>query len=78
MYKPEHIAAVRRLFPDIAAVEMEGAAIVHCCRLFSIPALVIRALSDIAGSESPLKFEEFLPLASKNSAEIVRRIVRMS
>jgi adenosylhomocysteine nucleosidase len=76
MHDPERIAAVRRLFPDIKAVEMEGAAIVHCCRLFSVPALIIRALSDIAGVESPVSFNEFLPVASKHSAEIVRRIIK--
>jgi len=78
MHQPESIAAVRGRFPNIAAVEMEGAAIAHCCRLFSVPVLVIRALSDIAGVESPLKFEEFLPVASKNSAEMVRWLVRES
>jgi len=78
MHKPEHIAGVRRIFPDIAAVEMEGAAIAHCCRLFSVPVLVIRALSDIAGEESPMKFDEYLPIASKHSAEIVLRIIRKS
>jgi adenosylhomocysteine nucleosidase len=76
MHQPESIAALRRRFPDIAAVEMEGAAIAHCCRLFSVPVLVIRALSDIAGVESPVKFDEFLPIASKHSAEIVHWIVR--
>jgi adenosylhomocysteine nucleosidase len=78
MHESGRIAAVRALFPAIKAVEMEGAAIAHCCRLFEIPALIIRALSDIAGSESPVKFDEFLPVASKHSAEIVRRIVRNS
>jgi len=76
MHDPERIKAVQKLFPDLAAVEMEGAAIAHCCRLFSVPVLVIRALSDIAGAESPMSFDEFLPIASKNSAEIVMRIVR--
>ena len=78
MHRPESIAELRRLFPDAAAVEMEGAAIAHCCRMFSVPALVIRALSDIAGTESPVTFDQFLPIASKHSAEIVRRIVRES
>ena len=78
MCDPEKINSVRRRFPDISAVEMEGAAIAHCCHLFSIPVLVIRALSDIAGEESPVKFDEFLPVASKHSAEIVRRIIRKS
>ncbi len=76
MHQPESIAAVRRQFPNVAAVEMEGAAIAHCCRLFSVPVLVIRALSDIAGVESPVKFDEFLPVASKHSAEMVRCIIR--
>ena len=78
MHESGHIARVRSLFPDLAAVEMEGAAIAHCCRLFSVPVLVIRALSDIAGVESPMMFNEFLPVASKHSAEIVRRIIRKS
>jgi adenosylhomocysteine nucleosidase len=76
MHEPERIEAVRRVFPDIAAVEMEGAAIAHCCRLFSVPVLVIRALSDIAGAESPVSFDEFLPIASKHSAHIVMKIVK--
>ncbi|MDR3138305.1 MAG: 5'-methylthioadenosine/S-adenosylhomocysteine nucleosidase [Treponema sp.] len=76
MHDPERIVAVRRIFPALKAVEMEGAAIAHSCALFSVPALIIRALSDIAGTESPLAFKEFLPIASKHSAEIVRRIIR--
>jgi adenosylhomocysteine nucleosidase len=76
MSDTKRIAAVRGCFPALKAVEMEGAAIAHTCALFSVPALIIRALSDIAGSKSPLAFNEFLPIASKHSAEIVRRIVR--
>jgi len=76
MHEPERIENVRKLFPGIAAVEMEGAAIAHCCHLFSVPCLVIRALSDIAGIESPMSFDEFLPIASKHSAHIVMRIIK--
>jgi adenosylhomocysteine nucleosidase len=75
LHEPESIAKVRRIFPDITAVEMEGAAIAHCCHLFSIPALVIRALSDVAGTESPVDFKEFLSVASKHSAHIVMKII---
>jgi len=77
MHEPERIKAACRLFPDLAAVEMEGAAIAHCCHLFSVPALVIRSLSDIAGAESPMSFSDFLPIASKHSSEIVMRIVKL-
>jgi len=78
MHEMERISNVQRVFPDIDAVEMEGAAIAHCCTLFSVPALVIRALSDIAGAESPMSFEEFLPVASRHSAQIVIRIIKKS
>jgi adenosylhomocysteine nucleosidase len=73
----KHIAEIIKVFPDVAAVEMEGAAIAHCCYLFSLPFLVIRALSDVAGTESPLSFEAFLPMASKHSADIVIKILSL-
>jgi adenosylhomocysteine nucleosidase len=76
MHEPERIAQLRKVFPDVAAVEMEGAAIAHCGYLFSVPVLVIRALSDVAGVESPVTSDEFLPIASKHSAFIVMRILR--
>jgi adenosylhomocysteine nucleosidase len=76
MHQPERIEKVRETFPRVRAVEMEGAAIAHACALFKVPAIIIRALSDIAGVESPVSSNEFLPMASKNSSEIVRRIVR--
>jgi adenosylhomocysteine nucleosidase len=76
MHEPDRIANVRKIFPEIAAVEMEGAAIAHCCNLFEIPVLVIRALSDVAGTQSPVSFKEFLPVASRHSAYIVMRIIK--
>jgi adenosylhomocysteine nucleosidase len=66
------------LFPAVRAVEMEGAAIAHACYLFDAPCIVIRAMSDIAGEESPMKFDEYLPTAAKHSSEIVKRIVKLS
>jgi adenosylhomocysteine nucleosidase len=76
MHDPEKIDALHRTFPEVRAVEMEGAAIAHTCGLFSVPFLIIRSLSDIAGRESPVTSEQFLPVAAKHSAEIVRRIIK--
>jgi adenosylhomocysteine nucleosidase len=73
---PVRIDLLIKTFPGLRAVEMEGAAIAHICALFNIPSLIIRSLSDIAGVESPLTSEQFLPLAAKHSAEIVRRFIR--
>ena len=78
MHEPDRIAAVRRDFPSVKAVEMESAAIAQACYLFNTPALIIRAISDIAGLESPMTHDQFLPIASKHSAEIVKRVVKLS
>jgi adenosylhomocysteine nucleosidase len=73
----KRVGEIVKLFPAVRAVEMEGAAIAHACSLFETPYLVIRAMSDIAGEESPVKFDEYLPVAAKHSSEIVKRIVRL-
>lgn len=77
MHDPERIALTRNRFPSIRAVDMEAAAIAQTCYLFKTPCLIIRALSDIAGAESPVAFDKFLPIAAKNSAEIVRRLIKI-
>lgn len=56
-------------------VEMEGAAIAYAARAHGIPWLVIRSVSDAGDGEATLTFWEYLPLASKRAAEIVRAIL---
>lgn len=73
---PERVAKTRENFPSMKAVEMEAAAIAQTCHQFDIPFIVIRALSDIAGKESNLSFEQFLVVAAKHSAEMVMAIVQ--
>jgi adenosylhomocysteine nucleosidase len=76
MHDARMIEQVKAVFSGIAAVDMEAASIAHTCTLFGVDVMVIRALSDIAGADSAVKFDEFLTVASTHSAEIVRRIVR--
>lgn len=71
MTKDEDIAKARANFPDMAAVEMEGAAIAQTCHQFNTPFVVIRSMSDIAGKESPSSFEAYLETASVNSSQLV-------
>lgn len=71
MCDPERIDATRKQFPNMLAVEMEGAAIAQACHMLSTPFVVIRSLSDIAGKESPDSFEAYLEVASKNSSAMV-------
>jgi adenosylhomocysteine nucleosidase len=62
-------------FPDMVAVEMEGAAIAHTCHHLDVPFVIIRSLSDIAGKESPTSFDAYLEKASINSSQLVENMV---
>ncbi|MCC2605047.1 5'-methylthioadenosine/adenosylhomocysteine nucleosidase [Planctobacterium marinum] len=72
----EAVTRLRGLFPDMSAVEMEGAAIGQTCFMLDTPFLVIRSLSDIAGKESSVSFSEYLEQAGKNSAELVMAMIQ--
>jgi adenosylhomocysteine nucleosidase len=69
------VAALRTNFPDMKAVEMEGAAIGQTCHLLGTPFLVIRSLSDIAGKTSSVSFKEYLDTAAKHSAQLVMAMI---
>ncbi|KPD01707.1 5'-methylthioadenosine/S-adenosylhomocysteine nucleosidase [Geobacillus thermocatenulatus] len=71
MNDPTRVEFVRGQFPELCAVEMEAAAIAQVCVQFGTPFVIIRALSDIAGEESNVSFEQFLETAAKHSAELV-------
>lgn len=74
---PEHTANIKKNFPDVMAVEMEGASIAQTCHLLHTPFVVIRAISDIPGKESNYKdFREFLIDAGKISAQLVINIIK--
>ncbi len=68
----QHIAG---LFPEIAAVEMEGAAIAQACHMLNIKCLVIRSISDLANEASTHTFEEYLEQAAKHSAQLVMAVI---
>lgn len=76
VHDPGVIARIRTTFPDLCAVEMEAAAIAQVCHQTRTPFVVVRALSDIAGKESPMTFDQFLPLASKNSSRLVLQMLK--
>lgn len=57
------------------AVEMEGAAIHQVAHRFGVPAVVVRALSDLAGADSHMDFQSFLAESGAIAAHIVRRLV---
>lgn len=76
MNDPVRVEHVRSIFPDMVAVEMEAAAVAQVCSKFDVPFVVVRALSDIAGKESPQSFEEFLKVAAEHSSLMIREMLK--
>lgn len=75
MHDPAKVEQVRIHFPQMKACEMEAAAVAQVCHQFEVPFVVIRALSDIAGKESSISFDEFLPIAAKHSTQVVLNVI---
>jgi adenosylhomocysteine nucleosidase len=57
------------------AIEMEGAAMAQAATLVGADHLVVRSLSDLAGSDSISDFGRFLDEVSVNSARVVRALL---
>ncbi|MGF1699729.1 5'-methylthioadenosine/S-adenosylhomocysteine nucleosidase [Photobacterium makurazakiensis] len=74
---PERQSFIREHFPTVIAVEMEAAAIAQACHQFNVPFVVVRAISDVADKESPMSFDEFLPLAAKSSSVMIDKMVEL-
>lgn len=68
---------IRGKFNAVKAVEMEAAAIAQVCHQFGVPFVIIRSLSDIAGKESNISFEQYLKTAALHSAKLVMKMAEL-
>ncbi len=59
------------------ACEMEGAAVGHTCYCFSVPYVIIRAISDDLNMNTGADFDEFCETASKKTVGAVDDFVRL-
>ncbi|MBY0123877.1 5'-methylthioadenosine/S-adenosylhomocysteine nucleosidase [Bacillus sp. S/N-304-OC-R1] len=75
MNDPVRVEFIRNKFSNLQAVEMEAAAIAQVSYQFGKPFVIIRSLSDIAGKESDVSFEQYLEKAALHSADLVMKIV---
>lgn len=76
MNDPKRVDEIKKKFNNLQAVEMEAAAIAQVAYQFQIPFVIIRSLSDIAGKESNISFEQYLEKAARHSAQLVINIVK--
>ena len=66
---------LKEAFPDLLAVEMEGAAVAQVCFEFGVPFSVVRTISDGANEASPVDFMQFIDsVASRYAFGTVKRL----
>ena len=66
-------------YPDALCCEMEATAIGHVCYKFKTPFIITRSLSDVFGKgESSIQFDEYLKVASQNSAQLCIELIKES
>ncbi|KEK26303.1 5'-methylthioadenosine/S-adenosylhomocysteine nucleosidase [Bacillus gaemokensis] len=75
MSDPNRVAAIRDKFENLYAVEMEAAAVAQVCHQYKVPFVIIRALSDIAGKESDVSFDQFLDQAALHSTNFIVKVL---
>lgn len=74
---PAQARRLRELF-QAEAVEMEGAAALWVARRLGLPMALVRCVTDAAGSDAPMDFDRFLPLASARLANLLCHLLETS
>lgn len=74
-----NIEKIQWLDKEFGAIscEMEGASIAQVCYLNSIPFVVIRSISDNANNGAHMDYQNFIPVAVKNSTRILKQMLEM-
>lgn len=72
----DKIDAIKGHFPQVLAVEMEGAAIAQATHATGKPFIVIRATSDTAAHDANITFDEFIIQAGKQSAQVLMAFLK--
>lgn len=71
------IDTIKGHFPEVLAVEMEGAAIAQAAQVAGKPFLVIRAMSDTANHDANISFDEFIIEAGRRSAQVLIKFLEV-
>lgn len=72
----EKINVIKGHFPQVLAVEMEGAAIAQAAQATGKPFVVVRAMSDTAAHDANITFDEFIIEAGKRSAQVLMAFLK--
>lgn len=72
----EKIDVIKGHFPQVLAVDMEGAAIAQAAQATGKPFVVVRAMSDTAAHDANITFDEFIIEAGKRSAQVLMAFLK--
>lgn len=72
----EKIDVIKGHFPQVLAVEMEGAVIAQAAQATGKPFVVVRAMSDTAAHDANITFDEFIIEAGKRSAQVLMAFLK--
>lgn len=74
---PAEVARIRMIYPDVAAVDMESAAIAQVCHIRHIPFLSIRVMSDTPGDNENniAQYENFWSEAPAHTFTLLKSIL---
>ncbi|KZK38012.1 5'-methylthioadenosine/adenosylhomocysteine nucleosidase [Lactococcus taiwanensis] len=73
---PSKIVEIKNHFPEVLAVEMEGASIAQAATALGKPFVIIRAMSDTADHNANVNFDEFIIEAGQKSAQGLIRLLQ--
>lgn len=73
---PEEIDAIKAVWPEAMAVDMESAAIAHVCYVKCVPFAIVRVVSDTPGEADNIsQYENFWSDAPARTFSVVRDII---
>lgn len=75
--RPEEVARIKEIHPDVMAVDMESAAIAQVCHLKNVPFLCARVISDTPGeADNIAQYESFWEDAPRHTFEVLSSILK--
>lgn len=75
--RPEELAHIKDIHPDVMAVDMESAAIAQVCHLKNVPFLCVRVISDTPGEADNIsQYESFWDDAPRHTFEVLSSILK--